>query len=306
LNEEKVFKSQPKKKTLTPVWNENFELMVVSWRNLAETSSVLTSLQQPSRVGGAFSLEAFDWNQLEQAKSLGSAKIELADLEPFQPTERSLPLVSAKHGEKGEIRIRILFHPQIIARTRKSTSTFSTAGRAMTQVGALPFGAGKGVIHGVGHAGTKAKGLFKFGGKGGKDDSDDDDGTIAAPAPAPDPPSAQVSEPSRGVVGGPAHPFPQTNTALLAEDTSPPAEYGKLKVTVVGAKDIGGGSGDSLKPYVTIKLGDKEFKTKHGAKTLTPEWYVSLVPIFRRNLSNPHRSKGTRHSNSTQAQIQRC
>ena len=110
---------------------------------------VLILVPQPSRTGSNFLLEVFDWNQIEQAKSLGSCNIELESLEPFTAVERTVQLSSAKHGEKGEIRLRLLFTPEIIAKSRKNTSTFSTAGRAMTQIGHIPMGAGKGVIHGV-------------------------------------------------------------------------------------------------------------------------------------------------------------
>lgn len=47
LNDEKVFKSETKKKTLAPVWNEKFEVDVLS------------------RVGADFEVEVFDWNQRE-------------------------------------------------------------------------------------------------------------------------------------------------------------------------------------------------------------------------------------------------
>ena len=53
-----------------------------------------------------------------------------------------------------------MFQPEIIVKSRKNTSTFSTAGRAMTQFGGLPVQAGKGVFHGV-------TGVFK--GKGSKE-----------------------------------------------------------------------------------------------------------------------------------------
>ena len=59
-------------------------------------------------------LEVFDWNQIEQAKSLGSCNIELESLEPFTAVERTVQLSSAKHGEKGEIRLRLLFTPEIL------------------------------------------------------------------------------------------------------------------------------------------------------------------------------------------------
>jgi hypothetical protein len=46
LGGEKVFKSQVKKKTLAPTWNERFEAVV------------------PSRFNSIFTFEIFDWNQV--------------------------------------------------------------------------------------------------------------------------------------------------------------------------------------------------------------------------------------------------
>lgn len=230
FNGQRVFKSQTKKKTLNPEWNENFVVQV------------------PSRVGADFNVELFDWNQIEQAKSLGSSQINLEDLEPFHAVERQLSLTSAKHGDKGYIRVRLMFQPEIIVKSRKNTSTFSTAGRAMTQFGGLPVTASKGVVHGV-------AGVF------GKKHKDDDELMVAEGV------SGQASRPI-GVTDFAATAFPS------GEPPSSGHEPGALRVTVVTAKDIG--SGD-YKPYVTVRVADKEFKTKHGGKTATPEWNESFV-----------------------------
>ncbi|KAL0950758.1 hypothetical protein HGRIS_007526 [Hohenbuehelia grisea] len=233
LNGQKVYKSQTKKKTLAPEWNENF------------TTGV------SSRVGADFTVELFDWNQIEQAKSLGVAKIELADIEPFQAAERVLNLVSTKHGEKGQVRIRLMFQPEIIAKSRKNTSTFSAAGRAMTSVGALPVGVGKGVIHGV-------TGVFKR-------NKDDDS------PPMSDLPSGQASKPV-GVmdsVGSTA------GAGMLASSKgSLDSEPGTLRITVIDAKDL---PSNDYKPYAVIRVGDKEHKTKHVGKTASPEWNETLT-----------------------------
>ncbi|KAF9458350.1 C2 domain-containing protein [Collybia nuda] len=235
LNGQKVFKSQTKKKTLNPEWNENFTISV------------------PSRVNAELSVEIFDWNQIEQAKSLGTASIDIEDIEPFQATERLLNLVSTKHGEKGQIRVRLMFQPEIIAKSRKNTSTFSTAGRAMTQIGGLPVTAGKGVLHGV-------AGVFR------KSDREQET-TSEMPTS-----SGQASQPvglsdnleARGAA------FPTSKNSM----DSAPNEPGTLRVTVLDAKDL---SSHDCKPYATIRIGDKEFKTKHVGKTATPEWNESFV-----------------------------
>ncbi len=53
-----------------------------------------------------------------------------------------------------------------------------------------------------------------------------------------------------------------------------PSEPGVLRVGIIGAKDLPVHEGDMPKPYVVVKIADKEQKTKHAGKTVTPEWYV--------------------------------
>ncbi|KAG8900315.1 hypothetical protein FRB99_006120 [Tulasnella sp. 403] len=240
LNDQRVHKSQTKKKTLTPVWNETFNVTV------------------PSRVGAVFAFEVFDWNQIEQAKSLGMGTVDLTDIEPFVASEKVVPIVSTKHGDKGEIRLRLVFTPEMIAKSRKNTSTFSTAGRAMTQLGAVPFGAGKGVVHGVGSVGKFAKGVFS---KPKSIDERDE--------------SSEGSEVAAGQVSAPAVPSiqkPAPNVATLAPGREGGPESGMLKVAVLGAKDLSTMGESSVKPYLVLRAGKEEFKTKHTGKTLTPEW----------------------------------
>ncbi len=190
----------------------------------------------------------FDWNQIEQAKSLGTCKIDLESVEPFTAVERSLPLSSAKHGDKGEIRVRLLFTPEIIVKSRKNTSTFSSAGRAMTQIGHLPVGAGKGVIQGV-------TGVFKRRNSSGSESSDE----------GRELPAGVVSKQVDYAAEGGAAPFP------ASASNGHNAEPGTLRVHVKDAKDL---STADIRPYVAIRVGDKERKTKHAHKTATPEWYV--------------------------------
>lgn len=204
---------------------------------------------QPSRAAADFQLEVFDWNQIEQAKSLGSARIDLSNVEPFTAVERSLSLSHDKHGDKGEVRIRLLFTPEIIVKSRKNTSTFSTAGRAMTQIGHLPVGAGKGVLHGV-------TGVFKRRGDSSGSDSDSD---------RPELPAGVVSKQVDYAAEGTSPPaFPSVNEGGAHNQTP-----GTLRVVVKDAKDL---STSDIKPYVLVRVGDKEHKTKHSGKTATPEW----------------------------------
>ncbi|TBU34912.1 tricalbin [Dichomitus squalens] len=237
LNGQRVYKSQTKKKTLNPEWNESF------------------TVQVPSRTGSNFLLEVFDWNQIEQAKSLGSCEIDLASLEPFTAVERTVSLSSAKHGDKGEVRLRLLFTPEIIAKARKNTSTFSTAGRALTQIGHIPTGAGKGVIHGV-------TGVFKRRNSQSSGSSNEVSelpaGVVSKPVDYADP-------------GASAAAFP---AAAAANGHGQNQEPGTLRVVVKDAKDL---STAEIKPYVVLRVGDKEQKTKHSSKTSTPEWNESFA-----------------------------
>ena len=221
-------------------------------------------LAQPSRVGANFQVEIFDWNQLEQSKSLGSAKINLEDIEPFVATERTVMLSSEKRGNKGQLHISMVFQPGIIAKSRKNTSTFSAAGRTMTAIGSAPIHAGRGVFHGV-------AGVFRR----GKDSDDDFFGLGAQPEPKtiiPDNPITQVSQP----LGDEEHLGVTAVSSSIGHNAL--LEHGTLSVLVLNAKDLIGGS--DVKPYAIVRLGDKEHKTKHVGKTVTPEWYAPLCSFL--------------------------
>lgn len=253
-------------------------------------------------------MEVFDWDQVGTSDSLGSATFDLASLEPMDAREVAIPLTHPKHGQKGEVKLNFVFTPQIIARSRKSTSTFAVGGRAMTQVAALPFGAGKGLVGGVAHGvGGVASGVGKAGRfiPGVKrqrtiQESDSEvtgfsipvpqlppkdvaEGVPAASAgltvpgetPLPELPSGQVSHPT--AVGGDVPPsaFSAPNTAAMSGEGVAPLQNGTLKVTVLSAKDLA--QTTDIKPYAEVKIGKKEFSTKHVAKTTSPEWNESFA-----------------------------
>lgn len=199
-------------------------------------------------------MEVFDWNQLEQSKSLGTGRITLDDLEPFESVDRVVNLSTEKHGEKGQVCIRLTFAPEIIAKARKTTSTFSAAGRAMTQLSSLPMGAGKGVIHGVG-------GIFK---KEFLHHDKSSEGLVPPAEPLPELPSRPADQTSARESAV----FPSTESGPRGTG-GPPSEPGSLRVVVFSAKDL---PGNDVKPYAILRVGDREFKTKHGTKTSTPEW----------------------------------
>ena len=218
-------------------------------------------------MGSDFWVELFDWNQIEQAKSLGKARIDLEALEPFESVEQVLPLSHHKHGDKGTVRVRLLFSPEIIMKERKNTSTFNTAGRAATQIGHIPMSAGRGVVQGV-------TGVFRRGkGTNSTVSEDDEDGPATATIEKTPTTSrflgrkasmASIDE-RRALRASPS------NGALSVDQNGDGVtESGTVRVSIISCKDLGQ---SDVKPYATVRVGDKEYKTKHGQKTASPEWY---------------------------------
>ena len=275
-------------RTLSPVWNESFEALV------------------PSRVSAKFSFEIMDWDRVGSPTPLGSGPIDLAALEAFETSELELPVIPPKGGKEGTLSLRVYFQPEIIARSRIKTSTFSTAGRALTTIGGVPLAAGKGVIQGggtviggvgkgvlngggmvvggVGHVGGFAGrkiGLIKKKDKSGKEVlvPADAEGHTGDPAEINGPDSAHPHDIPAGQVSQPTElgeltagvPGGKTATTLPVGMGSSPTEPGTLGVTVLSAKDLKSKEGASVKPYVTVKTPAKTYKTGH-VKGLEPEW----------------------------------
>lgn len=103
LEDKDVFKTKVQKKTLHPAWNEFFEVPI------------------KSRIGADFRVNVYDWDFGEKADYLGGTPINLETLEPFKSEEVSLML----DGKTGAIRMKLLFKPNYVIRTRQGSSTFS-------------------------------------------------------------------------------------------------------------------------------------------------------------------------------------
>jgi Ca2+-dependent lipid-binding protein len=103
LADETIFKTKVQKKTLHPAWNEFFETPI------------------KTRIGANFHVDVYDWDFGDKADWLGASPIELEDLEPFTPKEVTLPL----DGKSGVIRLKLLFKPSYVIRSRQGSSTFS-------------------------------------------------------------------------------------------------------------------------------------------------------------------------------------
>ena len=147
LNGESVFKTHVQKKTLTPVWNEYFETEI------------------PSRTAADFKCKVYDWDFAGEDDHLGDAKIDLSTIEPFRPQELRLPL----DGKSGTVRVRLVFRPAYITRTRHGSSTFSNnfavPGKIVTGVAGVPLKgvgmAASGIGAGVGRGASFLKHGFK-------------------------------------------------------------------------------------------------------------------------------------------------
>ena len=158
LNGVEVFKSKTQKKTLNPVWNEYFELDI------------------PSRTAAKFRCNVYDYDFADKPDYLGGASINLEQLDPFQGQEVRLLL----DGKSGSIRLRLLFRPDYITRSRLGTSTFSgTFGggaKIVTGVVGAPVRGGAAVAGVVGHGVGKGASFIKrgFTSIGKKDDESTD------------------------------------------------------------------------------------------------------------------------------------
>ncbi|KAK3070276.1 Tricalbin-2 [Teratosphaeriaceae sp. CCFEE 6253] len=125
LNGKEVYKTQKQKKTLHPAWNEFFEVPV------------------RSRTAAMFEVNVYDWDFGDKADFLGKAAIPLDALQPFEPQEVTLGL----DGKSGTIRLKMLFKPDYVTRSRQGSSTFSGTFAAPGKViGAPVKGVGKGAV----------------------------------------------------------------------------------------------------------------------------------------------------------------
>lgn len=147
LNGTEVFKSKTQKKTLSPTWNEFFEIPV------------------PSRIGADFHIKVYDYDFADKPDYLGGAQIQLDQLEPFRASEMRLPL----DGKSGSVRIRLLFHPDYVTRQRQGTSTFAAPTRIVTGVAGAPIKGGVAVVGVVGHGVGKGASFLRRGFRGKKD-----------------------------------------------------------------------------------------------------------------------------------------
>lgn len=146
LNGDRVYRTDIKKKTLNPVWNEKCSIDIIS------------------RVGADLNIEVFDWDMGRDDDFLGKVKIDLAQLEPLKAIQLTLPL----QGESGTITLRFLFKPGYVIRRVNSSGVGSSFIQGAALPGRVIGGVAGGVAGGVGgvfgvvRGGTsKVKGAFR-------------------------------------------------------------------------------------------------------------------------------------------------
>lgn len=215
LNGKDVFKTKVQKKTLQPAWNEFFEVDV------------------PSRTGAKFVCNVYDWDFGEKADFLGRADINLDLLEPFKAHEYKLTL----DGKSGTVRLRLLFRPDYVTRSRQGSSTFSgtfaTPGKIVTGVAGAP-------IKGVGlAAGGVVKGA-SFLRHGFRSKKKDDEADQEDTEPAAD----MVADDRDFIKGG-----PRRSSALPADSPVTPPGTAALDVPAHNrTKSFGASSMHSFAP----------------------------------------------------------
>ncbi|GAA5871970.1 hypothetical protein JCM16303_000930 [Sporobolomyces ruberrimus] len=138
LNDHKVFKSQVKKKTLAPEWNETFDCPV------------------PRRDNAELMLEIWDWDRLGGDDKLARARVDLSVLNGPDgklvpsPVTLTVELKDFKSltNSAGTAKVSLFFRPEFVRTPRRSTGTVTGAlGRIGTTLGGGAVAVGGGAIH---------------------------------------------------------------------------------------------------------------------------------------------------------------
>ena len=261
LNGKEVYKTKTQKKTLHPAWNEFFECPV------------------SSRTAANFKVKVLDWDFGDKADLLGEAIIDLAMLEPFRPKEIILPL----DGKSGVLRLKLLFKPDYVLRSRQGSSTFSGTFATPGKVIGAPV-KGVGIVGGaVGGGFLKGASLLRHGFKG-KKDRDVSNGFKEPLDEEPSVNSDSTSPPARPIPSLDISPPPETPTshnrtksfggasiASAALGSRGKAESGTATFTVLAAS----GFPASTKIQVHVKQltakGPKEIHKTKAIKSATGE-----------------------------------
>ncbi|KAK3300034.1 C2 domain-containing protein [Chaetomium fimeti] len=248
LNGQEIFKTKTQKKTLNPAWNEFFNVPI------------------PSRTSAKFKATVWDWDFADKPDYLGGADINLGMLEPFKAQEFKYIL----DGKSGMLRVRMLFTPDYVTRTRQGTSalagTFSVPGRIVTGVAGVPLKGGAAVAGAVGHGVGKGA-SFLFRGFRSKKDGDDD--SSDSERGSVDVPVITTEGPSETKAIGNGSPLHHTRTKSVGASSVhsaiiPGAASGTASFTIVSAS----GFPPSADIYIMVtQLRDDGGKNKQVGKT---------------------------------------
>lgn len=151
LNGKELYKTKIQKKTLHPAWNEYFETPI------------------SSRTAADLRVRVMDWDFGDKADLLGEAAINLEILDTFKPQEVVLKL----DGKSGVLRLKMLFKPDYVRRSRQGSSTFSGTFATPGKVIGAP-------VKGVGMVGggvVKGASFLRHGFKSKKESRDIPNGT---------------------------------------------------------------------------------------------------------------------------------
>ncbi|KAF9377648.1 hypothetical protein CPB97_010032 [Podila verticillata] len=160
INGKEVHKSEVIKKTLNPEFNEKFIVGV------------------GSRAEDQFTFEVFDWNQLSTAKSLGTASLNLSNIQLVLPNDFLVPLQNKQN--QGQIQLRVTFMPEFLSSNKRKSgfgASFIGSGASMVASGGHIIGnvgmAGVGAVAGgvgavAGGVGAVGHGALDVGGAVGK------------------------------------------------------------------------------------------------------------------------------------------
>ncbi|KFY31117.1 hypothetical protein V493_01382 [Pseudogymnoascus sp. VKM F-4281 (FW-2241)] len=267
LNGENIFKTQVQKKTLSPVWNEFFETEI------------------PSRTGANFRCKVYDWDFAGDDDHLGDGAIDLSTIEPFRPQELRIPL----DGKSGSVRVRLVFRPAYITRSRHGSSTFSNnfavPGKIVTGVAGVPL---KGVglaASGIGAGVGRGASFLKHGFRSKKDKSSSVASVIVEDTSA----NGSTGGVETVVTGGAINAAPSSDSLAPSHARNKSVTAGSIYSTAGGAAPTGSAtitivSADGYPPSSNIMVVVRQLprekqihKTKH---IKTPSGTVKFDETF--------------------------
>ncbi len=191
LNGKEIHKTKTQKKTLHPSWNEFFEVPI------------------KSRTAADFKVSVWDWDFGDKNDLLGEAAINLDLLEPFKPQEIILKL----NGKSGVLRLKMLFKPDYVIRSRQGSSTFSGTFAAPGKIVGAP-------VKGVGMVGggvVKGASFLRHGFRSSKIGRDVSNGNVEPPEEQP----AMNGESAYPPIGTPQRAAPMIDASPSVPQTPP-------------------------------------------------------------------------------------